>query len=337
MIVTVKSLLYISLFTTMLAALLALLGKQWVMYYRAEVPLNSAGSNANMFPLLLQLALLLFSVALWGSKLPHSLVWRRNADAYKLHGAPKQTGSGSQTGNSHFQSPLVPVTKEVILKTWWLLKFSFTNLPEFIAHVGLLPIWVSYPDYYLSGTSTEVPAVVWMLETSTDPMMVTAAAEMVIDLQWPLLRWHRICDQTSGGYGKSCNHMQYGIWDPMPQLIGLVPFAVLPPLSPRPTTVTTPDSPPPLCPGAWPGHWDLRASGPPDVAYCCIGLCQILWPPHSMSALASSCLLPSVLQIPPLVSSAKPLRPQPNLGPVLWTIWNLQTTSGLLLLAQGAG
>ncbi|KAJ6589443.1 hypothetical protein B0H19DRAFT_1303676 [Mycena capillaripes] len=34
--------------------------------------------------------------------------------------------------------------------------------------------------------SAEVPAVVWVLETSTDPTIVTAAAEVVVDLQWPL-------------------------------------------------------------------------------------------------------------------------------------------------------
>ncbi|KAJ7353708.1 hypothetical protein DFH08DRAFT_956749 [Mycena albidolilacea] len=76
--VAVLSLLYISLFTTLLAALLAVLGKQWVMYYQA------AGSRGTIeqrglerqrkldglrkwkfdtvlqaFPLLLQLALLL--------------------------------------------------------------------------------------------------------------------------------------------------------------------------------------------------------------------------------------------------------------------------------------
>ncbi|KAJ7704149.1 hypothetical protein B0H16DRAFT_1902132 [Mycena metata] len=87
-IVIVQCLLYASLFTTLLAALLAVLGKQWLMYYQA------AGSRGTIeerglerqrkfdglvkwkfeavlqaFPLLLQLALLLFassiSLYLW--------------------------------------------------------------------------------------------------------------------------------------------------------------------------------------------------------------------------------------------------------------------------------
>ncbi|KAJ7245550.1 hypothetical protein C8J57DRAFT_980226, partial [Mycena rebaudengoi] len=82
-IVIVQSLLYASLFSTLLAALLAVLGKQWLMHYDAA---GSRGTLAErglerqrkydglqkwkftpvmeMFPLLLQLALLLFSTAL---------------------------------------------------------------------------------------------------------------------------------------------------------------------------------------------------------------------------------------------------------------------------------
>ncbi|KAJ6589357.1 hypothetical protein B0H19DRAFT_877678, partial [Mycena capillaripes] len=82
-IVVVQSLLYISLFTTLLAALLAVLGKQWVMYYEAAGSRGSIEQRGldrqrkldglrqwkfdvvlEMFPLLLQLALLLFSTGL---------------------------------------------------------------------------------------------------------------------------------------------------------------------------------------------------------------------------------------------------------------------------------
>ncbi|KAJ6589416.1 hypothetical protein B0H19DRAFT_850034, partial [Mycena capillaripes] len=81
--VAVQSLLYISLFTTLLAALLAVLGKQWVMYYQAAGSRGTIEQRGlerqrkfdglrkwkfdavlQMFPLLLQLALLLFSSAL---------------------------------------------------------------------------------------------------------------------------------------------------------------------------------------------------------------------------------------------------------------------------------
>ncbi|KAJ7244264.1 hypothetical protein C8J57DRAFT_979863, partial [Mycena rebaudengoi] len=84
-VIIVQSLLYASLFSTLLAALLAVLGKQWLMHYDAA---GSRGTLAErglerqrkydglqkwkftlvmeMFPLLLQLALLLFSAALTG-------------------------------------------------------------------------------------------------------------------------------------------------------------------------------------------------------------------------------------------------------------------------------
>ncbi|KAJ7244307.1 hypothetical protein C8J57DRAFT_987020, partial [Mycena rebaudengoi] len=82
-IIIVQSLLYASLFSTLLAALLAVLGKQWLMHYDAagsRGTLEQCGLERQrkydglqrwkftlvmeMFPLLLQLALLLFSTAL---------------------------------------------------------------------------------------------------------------------------------------------------------------------------------------------------------------------------------------------------------------------------------
>ncbi|KAJ7775417.1 hypothetical protein B0H16DRAFT_1756759 [Mycena metata] len=82
-IIAVQSLLYISLFATLLAALLAVLGKQWVVHYQAAGSRETIEERGlerqrkldglrrwrldallQMFPLLLQLALLLFSSAL---------------------------------------------------------------------------------------------------------------------------------------------------------------------------------------------------------------------------------------------------------------------------------
>ncbi|KAJ7510917.1 hypothetical protein B0H11DRAFT_1615002, partial [Mycena galericulata] len=78
-----QSMLYVSLFTTLLAALLAVLGKQWIMFYQAvggRGTIEDRGLERQrkldglrkwkfdavlqMFPLLLQLALLLFSTAI---------------------------------------------------------------------------------------------------------------------------------------------------------------------------------------------------------------------------------------------------------------------------------
>ncbi|KAJ7210782.1 hypothetical protein GGX14DRAFT_565386 [Mycena pura] len=96
-IIVAESLLYISLSTTLLVALLAVLGKQWLMYYQA------AGSGGTIeerglqrqrkfdglhkwkfdtvmqtLPLLLQLALLLFSIALsvylWTVNIPIAII-----------------------------------------------------------------------------------------------------------------------------------------------------------------------------------------------------------------------------------------------------------------------
>jgi hypothetical protein len=75
--------LYISLFTTLLAAFLAVLGKQWIMYYQAAGSRGTIEERGldrqrkldgirrwrfdlllQIFPMLLQLALLLFSSVL---------------------------------------------------------------------------------------------------------------------------------------------------------------------------------------------------------------------------------------------------------------------------------
>ncbi|KAJ7510905.1 hypothetical protein B0H11DRAFT_1789957, partial [Mycena galericulata] len=83
LVVISQSLLYFSLITTLLAALLAVLGKQWVMYYQAAGSRGSIEERGlerqrkldglrkwkfdavlQTFPVLLQLALFLFSLAL---------------------------------------------------------------------------------------------------------------------------------------------------------------------------------------------------------------------------------------------------------------------------------
>ncbi|KAJ7244320.1 hypothetical protein C8J57DRAFT_987583, partial [Mycena rebaudengoi] len=82
-VVIVQSLLYASLFSTLLAASLAVLGKQWLMHYDAAGSRGTLSQRClerqrkhdglqkwkitvvmEMFPLLLQLALLLFSAAI---------------------------------------------------------------------------------------------------------------------------------------------------------------------------------------------------------------------------------------------------------------------------------
>jgi hypothetical protein len=81
--IPVLSLLYISLFTTLLAALLAVLGKQWIMYYQAAGSRGTIEEQGlecqrkldglrkwkfdavlQIFPVLLQLTLLQFTSAI---------------------------------------------------------------------------------------------------------------------------------------------------------------------------------------------------------------------------------------------------------------------------------
>ncbi|KAJ7210858.1 hypothetical protein GGX14DRAFT_450373 [Mycena pura] len=229
-IVVAQSILYISLSSTLLAALLAVLGKQWLMYYQAagsrgtteqrglERQRKLDGLNKwkfdavlQMFPLLLQLGLLFFSTAL----VPIAII----VLAFTVLGFVAYLfllGSAIFSPDSPFQTPLAPFLKHTIslalqilqplskVKEWCskliqniqqsMLQFGKSHaqlLPSFTAHSSLeSPDTTSQEDfpetYFDKPSSAEVPAVLWVLETSTDPMMISTAAEMAIDLQWPL-------------------------------------------------------------------------------------------------------------------------------------------------------
>ncbi|KAJ7913354.1 hypothetical protein B0H13DRAFT_2326341 [Mycena leptocephala] len=144
LIVVSQTLLYISLFTTLLAALLAVLGKQWVMYYQ------SAGSRGTieqrglerqrklaglrrwkfdvvlqMFPLLLQLALLLFSTAL------SVYLWTIHRSIAVIVLVITFLGFGSYifllvspiiSADSPFQTPLAPFLIQLIASVLRILK-----------------------------------------------------------------------------------------------------------------------------------------------------------------------------------------------------------------------
>ncbi|KAJ7759569.1 hypothetical protein B0H16DRAFT_1533767, partial [Mycena metata] len=141
-IVAVQSLLYISLFTTLLAALLAVLGKQWVMHYQAAGSRGTMEERGlerqrkldglrrwkfdailQMFPLLLQLALLLFSSAL---SLYLWTVHRSIAAivlALTIFGVSAYIcflASAILSSDSPFQTPLAPIAAHIgsqILRT----------------------------------------------------------------------------------------------------------------------------------------------------------------------------------------------------------------------------
>ncbi|KAJ7214474.1 hypothetical protein GGX14DRAFT_542189 [Mycena pura] len=265
-IVVAQSILYVSLFTTLLAALLAVLGKQWIVYYQAAGSRGTIEQRGlerqrkldglhkwkfdtvlQMFPLLLQLGLLLFSpglsVYLWNTNVPIAII----VLAFTLLGFGAYLfllGSAIFYPDSPFQTPLAPFLKQIIsltleilkplrtVRDWWMklmqvIKQSMLQFRK--AQAYLLPLFGPHSSSKSSNTlfeedfpvtgfdelSAEAPAVLWVLETSTDPMMITAAGEMAIDLQWPLdldltLSMNRL-DETVNHWLGSKQKMQEGI------------------------------------------------------------------------------------------------------------------------------
>ncbi|KAJ7719284.1 hypothetical protein B0H16DRAFT_408107 [Mycena metata] len=261
-IVIVQCLLYASLLTTLLAAFLAVLGKQWLMYYQA------AGSRGTIqerglerqhkfdglvkwkfeavlqaFPLLLQLALLLFtsSISLYLWTVHHSIaILVTFLTALGLSSYIVLLGSATIFSDCPFQTPLGPLLRQVpgiFLNTAQSIRGTlqpvlrglrtaisnplgaifrlkalqtiFTKLRDttrrflpLVSHFGgstldLLPHFVSqtspltdtpdpYAEYKSIEVSPEVPAVLWVMNTSTDPVMIGAAADLGADLQWPM-------------------------------------------------------------------------------------------------------------------------------------------------------
>ena len=228
-IVVAQSLLYVSLFTTLLAALLAVLGKQWVMYYQAAGSRGTIEERGRerqrkldglrkwkfdavlqMFPLLQQFALLLFatalSVYLWTVHHTIAIIIQTltfvGVAAYIL-----LLVSAVVAPDSPFQTPLAPLLVRAILPILGLLKRCFIKFNQrywgpwfrYVAsRIHILPFSISTRstkngfnslDPYgglLSPPSVEAPAVLWVLETSTDPVVGSLAAEMVVDLTWPM-------------------------------------------------------------------------------------------------------------------------------------------------------
>ncbi|KAJ7936869.1 hypothetical protein B0H13DRAFT_2649297 [Mycena leptocephala] len=164
-IVVVQSMLYISLFTTLLAALLAVLGKQWIMYYLASGDRGTIEERGlerqrkleglvkwkfdavlQMFPLLLQLSLLLFASSL------SVYLWTIN----------------------HAIAIIVMVLTGFGLGSYLFLLVSAMRFPDCPFQSPLAPFLI------------QVPAILWTLGTTTDPVTIAAAAEIGSDLQWPV-------------------------------------------------------------------------------------------------------------------------------------------------------
>ncbi|KAJ7245503.1 hypothetical protein C8J57DRAFT_1524220 [Mycena rebaudengoi] len=200
-VIIVQSLLYASLFSTLLAALLAVLGKQWLMHYDAA---GSRGTLAErglecqqkydglqkwkftlvmeMFPLLLQLALLLFSAALSVYLLTISHPIAIIVIALTSLGTLAYISllvSATVYPDSPFQTPLKILPRQSVslpLPLFFHNSNKDTGLPT--------PNPLSAAPF--PAASPAVPAVLWLIETSTNPDVVSVAADIAADLQWPL-------------------------------------------------------------------------------------------------------------------------------------------------------
>ncbi|KAK7031918.1 hypothetical protein R3P38DRAFT_2522193, partial [Favolaschia claudopus] len=215
--VVAQSLLYISLGSTLLAALLAVLGKQWLMYYSAAGERGTIEARGlerqrkldglqkwkfelimQAFPLLLQFGLFLFaaalSVYLW--RIHHILagivlgITAAGTIAYLA-----LLASAMFFKDSPFQTPLAPFLRTMaffihpqqlkasVKKLFQECSLQFFAILEHIKHFyssviqqckELLPRYTSHDT------------VCWVLETSTEPIRLAEAADLSIDLQWPL-------------------------------------------------------------------------------------------------------------------------------------------------------
>ncbi|KAJ7841092.1 hypothetical protein B0H14DRAFT_3140353 [Mycena olivaceomarginata] len=209
-----QTMLYISLLTTLLAALLAVLGKQWVMYYQ------SAGSRGTiehrvlerqskldglrrwkfeailqMFPLLLQLALLLFatalSVYLWTVHLSIAIVvLALTSLGISLNSSPRPTTNLQKKSQKIQEKAKNPNFSP--LRCFGIgFATALTRLTFFVGRGerklccpfrDLEEVWM--PTH---GPSDPARAILWVLQTSADPALIDCAVEMGIDpdIQWP--------------------------------------------------------------------------------------------------------------------------------------------------------
>ncbi|KAJ7092108.1 hypothetical protein C8R43DRAFT_1171962 [Mycena crocata] len=162
-----------------------------------------------MFPLLLQLALFLFasalSVYLW--TINHAIaIIVLTITAFGFASYLFLLLAACISPDSPFQSPIAAFLIQKISPLLRVLVSKFDVVQESVSEVwtrfsqsrvDILPCFrpqpsrsqedeTSFLDALPNNPSPEVPAVLWVLETSTDPMIIGAAAEIVVDLQWPL-------------------------------------------------------------------------------------------------------------------------------------------------------
>ncbi|KAJ7307902.1 hypothetical protein DFH08DRAFT_1051154 [Mycena albidolilacea] len=235
-IVIAQSLLYFSLFSTLLAALLAVLGKQWLLYYDSVGERGTIKERGlerqrkvdglrrwkfdpvmQILPLLLQFALLLFAVGL------SLYLWTVHPGIASMVLGLTAVGfisysltviSSMMSPDSPFQTSLSVLLQILVQRISLSLSlqelfqqsrpsaFSFLSgtasaisacmkplLPQFHARTYQEPLspTVSVPIFdKIPEPSQDISAIIWALETSTDPQLVEVAAAVVPNLQWPV-------------------------------------------------------------------------------------------------------------------------------------------------------
>jgi hypothetical protein len=171
------------LFTTLLAALLAVLGKQWIMYYQAAGSRGTIEERGlerqrkldglrkwkfdavlQMFPVLLQLALLQFtsaiSVYLW--PIHHSTAAIVNAlTVFGFASYIFLLASTIVSPDSPFQTPLASLLSQMGSGIWRILKPMFVKIYKYAKNV-----WSSLSQFVKSRTFI-LPF--FMSQTSSNP------------------------------------------------------------------------------------------------------------------------------------------------------------------------
>jgi hypothetical protein len=205
-----------------LAALLAVLGKQWLLYYSAAGERGTIEARGRerqrkfdgllrwkfdtviqMFPLLLQLALFLFSAALsiylWTIHLSLAII----ALSFTFFGFISYMSlllSAAISPDCPFQTALPARVSRLIPHIEWTSADIEENMRQ--REDMRMREWDVHTSSYSGGVSAnsrgatlfdpplqsspEISAVSWLLETSSDPLVVTSAAAAAVELQWPI-------------------------------------------------------------------------------------------------------------------------------------------------------
>jgi hypothetical protein len=224
-IIWIQTLMYASLSTSLLAALGAMLGKQWLSHFqrsgRGTVGARGRRRQQKLdglqtwhfdtvleaLPALLQISLLLFGIALAAN------IWAQQRVVASVIVGTTALGvlfyisivvSSLTTINCPFQTPasnILRMSGRVLLCyfnklqkqqrslratcTWYLLYIPVAILHTLDSLLSKLSSHTLSPGQTSSPEQLDAPSIRWLLETSTDPDVVTTAAYLVPEVEWP--------------------------------------------------------------------------------------------------------------------------------------------------------